>query len=298
MNRYSQITLVFSSCMVISLIIYELFIFFQVNFSQDKINSNNTQVNSSSFSSSQKIEKSNKDELGNTKIKKSTIEEDPTHKSYSSKLGTNRSHLNRKSSSNNESKDHILTTNNNISYTEQTISDEHNNKVKKIKSFQEEFSQRKHEKTKINIDNSKENEKPEDHKEKSTPPQKVLKNKYEKTKEETKHKQKVEVKNINDTKEQISNPIKLKQNEKNTKIKYLIITSSKSILRSSPSKIAEKVDNLIENSHCEVIKKIGPETLHLQDEIIPIRDFWYNVNCNSKNGWIFGYYTSLRDSKD
>ncbi len=60
-------------------------------------------------------------------------------------------------------------------------------------------------------------------------------------------------------------------------------------LRQSPGVFAAKLGKLKTGKVCTVIKRGQQETIDGKT------DFWYNVNCNGTNGWVFGEFTSLKN---
>jgi len=79
--------------------------------------------------------------------------------------------------------------------------------------------------------------------------------------------------------------------------KILTIILDQTLLKSEPKKVCDPIERLPLNSKCEILNKLGPKTIHLDDATIPISDYFYYVICNTKKGWVFGYYTSLRLQK-
>ena len=73
--------------------------------------------------------------------------------------------------------------------------------------------------------------------------------------------------------------------------KYLIIQGTNINLRVSPDLTAIRIRQLKTNDTCEILEKGKKETI---DEKT---DFWYKIKHKTKEGWIFGAFTNLKNTE-
>jgi SH3-like domain-containing protein len=74
--------------------------------------------------------------------------------------------------------------------------------------------------------------------------------------------------------------------------KFLVIRGSNVNLRVDPTLDALRIRQFKTGDTCEIIEKGKKDTVN------DVIDFWYKVKRNSKEGWIFGEYTSLKLIKE
>lgn len=72
------------------------------------------------------------------------------------------------------------------------------------------------------------------------------------------------------------------------KPKFLVIKGSNVNLRVDPGTEAKRIKQLKTNDTCEILEKSKLDTI---GEII---DYWYKVRFKTKEGWVFGQFTSLK----
>jgi len=72
------------------------------------------------------------------------------------------------------------------------------------------------------------------------------------------------------------------------KPKFLVIKGSNVNMRVDPGTEAKRIKQLKTNDTCEILEKSKLDTI---GEII---DYWYKVRFKTKEGWVFGQFTSLK----
>jgi len=72
------------------------------------------------------------------------------------------------------------------------------------------------------------------------------------------------------------------------KPKFLVIQGTNVNMRVEPNIKAVRIRQLTTGDTCEVIEKGNKDTVN------DIIDFWYKIKRKTKEGWIFGEFTSLK----
>ena len=72
--------------------------------------------------------------------------------------------------------------------------------------------------------------------------------------------------------------------------KYLVIQGTNVNLRVAPNLEAVRIRQFQTGDTCEIIEKGNKDTVN--DDA----DFWYKVKRKNKEGWVFGAFTSLKQS--
>lgn len=76
------------------------------------------------------------------------------------------------------------------------------------------------------------------------------------------------------------------------KPKVLVIIGTNVNLRVEPNLKAVRIRQLKTNDTCEIIEKGKQETID------GTTDFWYKIKHKTKEGWIFGAFTSIKQEKE
>jgi hypothetical protein len=76
------------------------------------------------------------------------------------------------------------------------------------------------------------------------------------------------------------------------KPKVLIISGTNVNLRVEPNLKAVRIRQLKTNDTCEILEKGKQETID------GTTDFWYKIRHKTKEGWIFGAFTSIKQAKE
>lgn len=76
------------------------------------------------------------------------------------------------------------------------------------------------------------------------------------------------------------------------KPKFLVINGTNVNLRVEPNLKAIRIRQLKTNDTCEILEKGKQETID------GTTDFWYKIRHKTKEGWIFGAFTSIKQAKE